>query len=404
MISASKPSYMYMTILILLPVLAQYSIAGGIIDFDVITMVLLLYSFFITNKRIEGKFLSFVIVISCYTVIAVSMNLIHGTLYAEAADIILRSGRYCLYVWVTLVIGFKCFHYRTAMRIYRIIAYLALMYILIQTCFYYTSGITLPNRLNQQAENVIDMRQTGRFMAFYSEPADMTYSIIPFICCSLFGPKYEKKRKDRRIRDSVFITLAVVLTTSGQGVFCALFLWVIWIARALTVKRLTLKVLMTIASVFTMFSVLYEVGILDFALDRIWNNGESNAWVARRSGYSALVLLSPLQRIFGAGYGNYFHLNTYGLKTYGDFVYFSSLTESLFCGGIIGTLIMSVFLIHAYRKGTGCQKILLLSMLILSIGGCPFTGKYLPLYFSLILCKQKTRKRYRLLRKAFTHP
>ena len=139
--------------------------------------------------------------------------------------------------------------------------------------------------------------------------------------------------------------------------------------------------------------LLYNLGILDYSLNRIETGIQSNAWRARSGGYTALNLLTPVQKLFGAGFGNYITENRFGLDTYGDYVNYSSVAEFLFTMGYVGTGMMFVLLIKVFFQGQYHQRWLLVAMLFLSIGGCPLSGKYMPLYFSLAMCGGSVWKR-----------
>ena len=372
----------YMAILPILPILAQYSILGGTLDLDVIAMLVVFGGFLLCKKTLRVKNAGIVITLLLYTCLVALGNIMWGRLFAAPSQIIMRMGRYVIYLTLALIVARDTVEYKTIMNACRIVAYVSLVYVAMQAVAFYGAGITLPNKIGAGMGTKVS--DVGRLSALFSEPADMCYSLTPFIVCSLFGPQY--REKDSRLRDAVCITLAVLLTTSSQGSVCVISLWAVWCVLSAVKGKWNARSIVAFLMAVVVLLILYNSGVLEYSLGRLEDGGESTAWQARSGGYAALQLLSPIQKFLGAGYGNYFSENVYKLDTYGEMVNFSSISESLFTQGIIGSVLMLLLMIRVFAQGKGFQRILVLVMLGLSVGGCPFTGKYLPLYFGLIMC------------------
>ena len=373
---------LFMLAVILLPVLAQYHL-GNALDLDIIAMLAVLLFSLLFGFRLHLPGL--VLVLMGYVALVTLLNLAGGARFSSTSDIILRSGRYLVYLFIVFCLGRDgLFDYKTAMKLYRFVAYAATAYIILQAIFFYGVGITLPNRIGGATTDVTE--EVGRLRAFYSEPADMAYSIIPFAVCRLFGDN--STLRGNPIVDALAVTVAVILSTSGQGILCLGLMWAVFLC--LMVKRGRVRLgtaAITILGMALVFG-LYEVGILEFALGRIDTSGETGAVSARASGYVTLSLLSPLQWLFGTGYGNYVTENVFGLDIPYEYVNYSSLAECIFTTGIIGLFLMSVLLVRLSRADGLRSRMMVLAMLFLSLGGCPLTGKYLPLYFLLTMAKE----------------
>ena len=374
----------YPWLLVLLPVICQYKL--GPLDLDVVVFA----AFFLctilfrkhlyvvkVNKYIAGM----IIYIAGVTVI----NIAVGYKFSPVSDIVLRAGRYCLYLFIVFFLGNESVSYESLMRAYRVVAYAATIYVTLQTVVYYTTGMTLPHKLGGTALETT-AEEIGRFRAFYSEPSVMGYSLTPFVACSLFGPEYRKGRMGGAF-DALFVSAGIILSTSGQGILAIGVVWVLWLVLRIKSGRFKTRELVLLLSIATVAIVLYSVGILEFALDRVGNADEGGAVNARMSGYETLKLLSPLQLVFGAGFGNYVVENTFGLNVFYEFVNYSSISEFLFTQGIVGTLLWVVFFVGVFRKGTVCSKVLLIAMAALSLGGCPMTGLFFPVWLTL-MCTQ----------------
>lgn len=370
----------YMWLIVLLPVLALYKI--GPLDLDVVAMIL----FFVVSLYIKGvvrvtpigKYIFFLI---CYIVVVAVANIACGTKYSPTSDIILRAGRYCLYLFIVFFFGNECVDYKQLMRCYRVVAYAATIYVIIQTLAFYGAGITLPNRIGGTASAA--QVEVGRLRSFYSEPAVMSYSLVAFIACSLFGERFRDNGKSSSF-DAVFVSAGIILSTSGQGILATGVIWGLWVLIRIKNRDFKVKDLLLIVGIAAVIAVLYRVGILEYALDRAGNTNEGGTVDARMSGYESLRLLSPMQRIFGSGFGNFVVENTFGLDVVYQFVNYSSLAEFLFTLGIVGTLLWVGFFWYVFRKGNTCTKVLTVAMIGLSMGGCSMSGLFFPLWLTLM--------------------
>jgi hypothetical protein len=134
--------------------------------------------------------------------------------------------------------------------------------------------------------------------------------------------------------------------------------------------------------------IFYRTGLLSYTFGRATNTDSNGAMSARASGYVTLSVLNLLQKIFGTGYGNYITQNIYGLDVPYAYVNYSSIAEYLFCTGIIGTIVMFGFLLNKFFSREWLSKTMTIAVLVLALGGCPLSGKYLMLYFSFIFCSK----------------
>ena len=203
MLQPQKKSFgekIYPWLLVLLPVLNQYQV--GPVDLDVIVMTIffLCAVFFYRNIRISpvGRF---VLVLVGYIFFITVANIAIGYKYSPVSDIIIRTGKYILYLLIVFFLGNECISYESLMKAYRVVAFAATIYIVIQTVAFYGAGITLPSKIGGSIkENEVSV---GRLRAFYSEPAVMSYSLLPFIVCSLFGKPYRTAKRYHNGREII---------------------------------------------------------------------------------------------------------------------------------------------------------------------------------------------------------
>lgn len=379
---------LYMAVLVLLPVLSQYQV--GPLDLDVVLMAVFFLAFVLSSRYLTiTRFNRQIFAIVIYIVVITVLNLLVGKHYSQNSEIILRAGRYCLYLLVVFFFGNKHVSYEELMRIYRVVAILACAYLLIQAVFYYGAGITLPNKLGGRSRSE-NGPEVGRLRSFYSEPAELGYNLLPFLACSLFGAPYRRKGNSGYF-DALMVTVAVVVSTSGQGVIAAAVVWAIWLVPRIWNKQFKTKDALLVIGVVIAAVLLYMSGIMKFTLGRVYTGDtETGAIAARSSGYQSLALLSPLEWLFGTGFGNYVVENTFSLDLVYEYVNYSTIAEFLFTLGITGTLLWVLFFSTVFRSGNLCSRALLVALLVLSLLGCPMTGKHFPLWLSL-MCVQLPR-------------
>lgn len=373
----------YPWLLVTLPILVQYPI--GPLDLDVIVMLAFFVGCLLFRRHLLvtplGKYMLGII---GYIVVTVVINLAVGEKFSSASQIVLRAGRYCLYLFIVFFQGNESVDYKSLMRAYRVVAYAATIYVILQTVAFYGAGITLPNKLGGSS---IDAEgEVGRLRSFYSEPSVMGYSLVPFIACSLLGEKYKHSGKGGAL-DAMFVSIGIILSTSGQGILATAVVWVCWLLIRIKNRQFQVKELVLLLAIAAAAVILYKTGILEFALDRAGNTDEGGAIDARMSGYMTLRLLSPLQLLFGTGFGNYVVENLFALDVFYEFVNYSSIAEFLFTLGIVGTALWVVFFGILFRRSTACVRVLILAMVVLGTTGCPMTGIFFPLWVSL-MCVQ----------------
>lgn len=382
---------LYAWAIMLSPIIFQYSIAN-VVDLDIIAMLLVVAIGLIGKAKISGRtggvLKSDIAIYLIYVAVVTVANLLVGVKYSAAFDIVMRCGRYCLFLYFVLIRNADYFDYNVAMRIYRRIVYVACAYIVIQSIVYYATGVVLPSKIGGNDTSVY-IEGFGRLGSFYSEPASLSYAIIPFLVCSLFGPRYENNNK---WIDALVVSVTIILSTSGQGVICLIAVWLIWAANGLVAGRIRFTRFLGILIIIGVFVWLARTPIISFTLGRVNNVGQNGAVSARINGYSSLKLLNPVQLIFGTGYGNYIVKNIYNIDTSFEYIYYSSLAEQLFTTGIIGTLLIVVLFIKRYRQSHTWVRVLIIATLILALGGAPLSAPSIPLYFSLVFSKQGSRE------------
>ena len=371
----------YPWLIVLTPVICQYKL--GPLDWDVVVfLAYFFYKILVRRSLYIVKVNKYIAGLILYIAGVATFNIVAGYKYSPTSDIILRSGRYCLYLFIVFFLGNESVTYENLMRAYRVVAYAATIYVIIQTAAYYATGIMLPNKLGVVSQ-AVSADEVGRFRSFYSEPSVLAYALTPFIACSLFHPSEQRKGKNSAF-DALFVSFGIILSTSGQGIFSVAIVWVLWLFTKMMSSQIKGRDVLLIIIAAVAVVILYQTGVLEYALGRVDHTDEGSAIDARMSGYETLRLLSLWKLAFGTGFGNYIVENYYGLDVFYETVYYSSLAEFLFTQGIIGTSLWVLFFIKMFRRVSACGKVLLIAMGALSLSGSPMTGVFFPTWLTLV--------------------
>ena len=179
--------------------------------------------------------------------------------------------------------------------------------------------------------------------AMFLEPAHFSAYCSIGLLCLVFG----KKRIDWK---AIFVSLAICMTTSGIGIGSVVMIWAIYILydlKSMNKIRMIRAYILILLSIFSFVILFYNFSFLRMALNRL--SGADNALSGRLSGRLFIEELSGKTRWFGVGYKNFSKFILLNIS-----YYFSSITELLYCQGIVGTVLFCVLyfcaLIKMYRS------------------------------------------------------
>jgi hypothetical protein len=179
--------------------------------------------------------------------------------------------------------------------------------------------------------------------AMFLEPAHFSAYCSIGLLCLVFG----KKRIDWK---AIFVSLAICMTTSGIGIGSVVMIWAIYILydlKSMNKIRMIRAYILILLSIFSFVILFYNFSFFRMALNRL--SGADNALSGRLSGRLFIEELSGKTRWFGVGYKNFSKFILLNIS-----YYFSSITELLYCQGIVGTVLFCVLyfcaLIKMYRS------------------------------------------------------
>jgi hypothetical protein len=316
--------------------------------------------------------------------------------------IVTRWIRYSSYILMVLVSS-RFFSYQYAIKLYKYFCLFVSIYIILQYVLYLSLNVYLPikilpipwSRLHDTQELLeLSIRYYFRGYGIFAEPGYSAKFLLPGLALSLFG--WTDKRKIDYF-SMVLISLAIILTTSVQGILVGLITVVLFTIELIMESRKNIKILLF--GIFIgvgLLGLLYlssSLGLTDVSFRRIQtisldSTGSTGIRVFR--GFAIYDQL-PLQfKIIGVGLGNtsFFVLRN-GIQTMYDsssltdtaLGYTSGISKILAESGVIGFLF---FLYWFFKTRTGLsklQRIIFYQFIILLFGG----GGILDMYTVFIM-------------------
>lgn len=143
-----------------------------------------------------------------------------------------------------------------------------------------------------------------RFCLWFYEPSYFaTYFVFWFTFC--FYQLIINQKKDY-LKDVLCCAIAILLSTSGTGyiglALSVVIVYLIWISKDITSKKLV--VLAGLIAIVVVLSIVFR-SVIDVFVNRIFNDGLSNASGGRVEGWSETYKVFQDNILFGVGPGNY---------------------------------------------------------------------------------------------------
>lgn len=220
--------------------------------------------------------------------------------------------------------------------------------------------------------------QLYRPTSLFLEPAHYSQYNILCLCYSLFGDHQNRKSN---LKLAIFITVGLLLSTSGQGILLCALLWFIWFLNIMLTSKIDIikkLLLLFLVIVFVVYIIpqIFNLSIMQKSIYRVWDfeKGEPGpALSTRLFTYSYFNELPLLYKFIGVGFGNV-----------PPGVYFNGISYILYTIGVIGLFIVMLFLLNAFIHTRNFQRCFCLIYFLLLIGSQTFTAVNIVFYFSFI--------------------
>lgn len=381
---SKKISILELTI-VLMPILNLYTFfINGLGLGDVLMAFELLY--LLLKKKhiwIHPKHYPYI----AFTMYAVLISLISVLIHLNFSfrDIAVRNTIAVFYMAMICLIRWEDFDIQKLTRYYRNAALVVCFFTFFQIAAYYLShriilGVLPGFRLNYALTNYHDnlARYQAMYRNFYRptglflEPAQMAQYLGPALIIILFS-----KENSHRLRDSLIISITMLLSTSTVAFVSLAFIWLVYIFTNVKLHFTPKKLFITFVFII---GILYALripriqSVIRYSTERLTDilNGSTvmssgSAFDRIFKGFMIWNVLKPLEKVLGIGFGTYDSYNRYYPINIanGAEEYMSSLTYILVSGGLIG-LFMFLFAILSYVRGKGKMNVILALYMLLT--------------------------------------
>lgn len=368
---------LYSTILIMAPILCIYGIGISTITFfDFLLFSLNIIMMF--QLLLIGKIKIFLNIIpyGIYVFTTMIFNIYDS-------ELVLRSLRYIFYILNIIVFVKNYFDYDIGVKVYRIVARISTIFLMIQIISNKLLGIYLPGVITSlplvdtdmlNYSEVFQMSQVKRCMAFFAEPSHYAIFILGYFSIILFD-KNRRHNISKLLFESIFLSIGIVLSTSILGVAVMICIWIIWLIfnyREFISKPYMLIIIIALFSI--LYMLLSDTTAFKYVTDSSVIERQSSG---RFDGYSFINsdYITPVQKIFGQG-----------MTKKGMDVYLPSYPIIIFYFGYIGLiLLISSFIPYILRLKYSTTLHLLICMFAISIGSEILVGNFIMIFFPLII-------------------
>ena len=361
-------------ILALYPVICIYKMPGIDLPLGMVVMYLIVMPLVISGlqkRYMGGSLTKNYVVFTVYAILitvllrGINNDVIGLILNSICIFILLRGGRYIkpfLTAYVYLAVAFSVF--------------LMVQYVGLLAFSKPIEGILsfLPTMIGDEVSSLrtYDYMTVARIASVFTEPSHYSLYSIPPLALLLWNYVSVK----HRVWYIGIITVAILLSTSGNGVILMLILYALFFLNRLHGKHAILAVAIALALIPVAFKVSEKVESLQYTLEALsgdMGSDNSKTYYRVSRGFMVYGDLPPFAQVMGVGYRNSENfLQSHAqniLQKYreGDvtFDYYNSIAAILIYFGFIGFILMTIFISSVWRstKQYG-EKALLVIMII----------------------------------------
>ena len=381
----------------LLPILSIYKSPIPKVDFGtfticVITILMILY-LKNNNKKIvlctRKQPLNMLLVYSTYIFINFLLSLLFYQLNVSVFTVLARVIKFCVIIlFINLCISNELFDYKLLYKELKVVTVLSCLMILLQTMSYYVlkkniygvfMQLVLQGDYKYIDYNSMNLQYLYRPCAFFLEPSGLSSYLVLYLAI-LLSSKPEKKS----IVLAIFVTICMILSTSGQAFLYCGILWILFICKCFRkyLNKTTILLLLIIILILPIILYrLYSLEIIYKSIQRIVDGSSSggNAVNARVLSFYYYNTLSFVNKLFGVGYGNPI-----------PNVYFNSMGYTLYCTGFCGLLIVIDFFIRILKKYK--NKSFIICWIISTVFSTTFIATNIAFYYPYIIGENEQMK------------
>ncbi|MBK5261642.1 MAG: hypothetical protein JJE17_03590 [Peptostreptococcaceae bacterium] len=387
-----KEKKFFTALVVFLPILSLYK--TPVPGFDLGTLVLILSCFlYLLRKRLIFTQNKFFFIFTIYVFIfSLISYLLLKKLNTDTLLIFLRLAKFSLFSIFFMM--FDMFDFEFGIIWLKRITLVAVVMIIVQTIsvnifHFYVPGVIYRFADAQvYADQIQKMKDSGMSSLFFFRPSSIFYEpgqfaqyCYVYLCYCLFS---EKRISRENLFNSVFISIGLILSTSGQGILILTFFWIgfglnNFFSQKFSYFKLFSGIFLLVTIIFA-FSVILKLPIFSKSMDRVIDNSSGFhfgvAVYGRFLSYSLLKDLSLYDFLFGVGFGNVT-------------MYMPTVSQIIHTSGLFGIVLFFLFLVSSFFKGDSFQKWGIIVFFGLCIGANLFTAVNIWFYFSFFLSRRK---------------
>lgn len=376
------PIKIYLGTLIIAPILFQYSIGIFSITLADSTLIFALAYLLISSAR-NGIKLFFPMVVLFIFVLLDTM-VMGSTFVAYAGSIYGTAFRYLLYIFCAIFLLNAQSEIKFAERFYICVAVIAASFLFFQLVVFNIIGIYVPGQISflplvdsslYSYSEVLESAQVKRFMAFFGEPSHFAIYELGALCILLFSRRFLKKR---RITCSIFVSIAIIISTSILGVLVGAVLWLLFFLKVIrcNIDKIDVRLIIVLPIVLTiLFFVISQTQAFSYITNIEVFDRQAEG---RFSGFSYVSqYYSTNQDLLFFGNGMVDHLAS---------VYLSGFPRVVFYFGILGCVIYVLIFFFAWKKEDSLSRVFLFAVILISTGSEFIFGPLMLPYYIFLIC------------------
>lgn len=285
--------------------------------------------------------------------------------------LILKNLLFSLVSIFSILFLFKNFNFKLFYKSYSFAAIISIVGIFIQAAYVYFGNNRLTGPIVAFPSLLSDSNialSSNRPMSFFAEPQAFATYILVFIILSI----YRKK-----VLLTILSVIAIFLSGSSLGILMIIIILPLTLLDQKMYKSLYIVLVIGTAILL----LLTRIETFNFIFEKIMNIDISND-LRLANGFKIYFSLPLFNMVFGSGIGNFSAILDMNDIPYLS-LYRSSISGILIDFGAIFFVFYIIFLFKNLRLSRGPQRIILISLLILSFGQTIFLNSWFTLYMGV---------------------
>jgi len=394
-------------IIFLLPILMYYEIntIGITTILAIILFVLILFDRIFVDRK-NNLFKNNKKYILIYMIYFIMLSFINKFIDSYSVNL---GNIFMIAIIISLIFIFQNFENSNDIFIktYKVFCTIILIYLCIQMIFYYGFNVILSGKipflelgegynLNNHTFGVSVSTYYTSFSSFFSERSHLVLYCAPFLCIILFDHK-----KGYLIK-SIFISLLLCFTFSGNGIMIVMIIWLLFFISIKSIKNKSKFILLLFGLIIMVAFYMFLKNNKSFSsvLNNLFvsesGNNDSKADYRIYRGFNIFLSMPADKMIFGIGYKNLISFSDwYGLtsKYETNKEYLNSIAQILIYTGIIGFIPFLIFFVKEFMNKCLKKRVLLIVFLLFSLSSSIFLEGTWLIYMILITGIKNVQKR-----------